>query len=49
MTDAIIQGFWYVGLGVIVAAMLAGLAKQQLYEHRVNKRIRALAKIRRNR
>ena len=49
MTDAIIQGFWYVGLGVIVAAMLAGLAKQQLYEYRVNKRVRKLGELRRRR
>ena len=49
MTDTIIQIAWYAGAAAVVAVALAGLAKQQLYLYRVNKRVRALAKIRRNR
>ncbi len=39
MTEAIIQTFWYVGLGVMVAAMLAGLLRQQIYEIRIRRRL----------
>ena len=49
MTDTIIQIGWYAGAAAVVLAALAGLARQQIYEYRVNKRVRALAKIRRNR
>ena len=50
MAETIIQGLWYVGLGVIVAAMLAGLAKQQLYEYRIRQRLdRRVRSLRRNR
>ena len=47
MTDAIIQAFFYAGLAAIVVAMLYGLAKQQLYLYRANRRLQSLKNLRR--
>ncbi len=45
MTEVIVTGL----AGLAVAVALYGLAKQQLYEYKLNKRVRALRRIRRGR
>ena len=49
MMATLIEFAWYAALALIVSVALVGLARHQLYLYRVNRRVRRLSKIRRNR